>query len=207
MSTTQKRKVKPKAPRKTKAKQVRRRVARAKKPVQKPVEPTPSKKVVAPERVFLLAIRLKGSFGVPIDVERTLASLRLNRRFNAVLLENSANVIASLRKVKDYVTWGEAKPVDIAMLLRERGELLAGLPLTDKFAHEKFGVQSVDGIASALADGSISLKTLLKKGLRPVFRLRPPTGGFDASTKRPHGTRGELGHRGPEVTALVARMS
>lgn len=207
MSAAQKRKAKPKAPRKAKAKAPRKRVVRAKKPVQKPVEPTPSKKVVAPERVFLFAIRLKGSFGVPVDVERTLASLRLNRRFNAVLLENSANAVTSLRKVKDYVTWGEAKRIDIARLLRERGELLGGVPLTDKSAHDKLGVQSVDGLASALADGSITLKTLLEKGLKPVFRLRPPTGGFEASAKRPHGTRGELGQRGPEITTLVARMS
>jgi large subunit ribosomal protein L30 len=207
MSTPRKRKAKPKAPRKEKAKVTRKRAVPAKKPVEKAVVLPPQKKAVAPEKLFVFAIRLKGSFGTPVDAERTLASLRLDRKFNAVLLENNANVMATLRKAKDYVTWGEAKPRDIAMLLRERGELLGGLPVTDKSAHDKFGAQSVDGLASALADGSITLKILVEKGLKPVFRLRPPSGGFDASTKRPHGSRGELGYRGPDIANLVARMS
>jgi len=207
MSRAQKHKAKPKAPRTAKARAPRKRAVPAKKPVGKAVEAQPQKKAVAPEKVFLFAVRLKGSFGMPVPIERTLASLRLNRKFNAVVLENDANVLATLRKAKDYVTWGEAKPRDIAMLLRERGELLGGLPLTDKSAQDKFGVQSVDGLASALAGGGITLKILWQKGLKPVFRLHPPSGGFVASTKRPHGKMGELGYRGPEITTLVARMA
>lgn len=61
-------------------------------------------------------------------------------------------------------------------------------------------------MALALAQGSVSLKTLKEKGLRPVFRLRPPSDGFVGSIKRPFGSRGELGHRGHEISSLVARM-
>ena len=207
MSTAQKHKAKPKAPRKAKARGPRKRAVPATKPVGKAVEVQPQKKAVAPEKVFLFAVRLKGSFGMPVEDERILASLRLNRKFNAVLLENNTNVLAALRKAKDYLTWGEAKPRDIAMLLRERGELLGGLALTDKSAQDRFGVQSVEGLASALAAGGVTLKVLWQKGLKPVFRLHPPSGGFVASTKRPHGGRGELGYRGPGIAALVQRMA
>jgi large subunit ribosomal protein L30 len=207
MSTPQKHKAKPKAPRKAKVHVPRKRAAPSKKPAAKEaVQPQKKAVEVAPEKVFLFAVRLKGSFGMPFQTEETLTTLRLNRKFNAVLLENNANVQATLRQAKDYVTWGEAKPRDIVMLLKERGELLGGLRITDKSVQEKFGVQTIDGLVTALADGGITLKQLWQKGLKPVFRLHPPSGGFATSTKRPHGSRGEFGYRGPEMATLVARM-
>ena len=207
MSTPQKHKAKPRATRKAKAHVPRKRAVPSKKPAAKEaVQPQKKAVEVTPEKVFLFAVRLKGSFGMPIQTEETLTTLRLNRKFNAVLLENNANVLATLRQAKDYVTWGEAKPKDIAMLLKERGEFLGGLQITDKSVQEKFGVQTVDGLVTALAEGGITLKQLWQKGLKPVFRLHPPSGGFATSTKRPHGSRGELGYRGPEMATLVARM-
>jgi large subunit ribosomal protein L30 len=208
MSTAQKHKAKPKAPKKTptKGRAPHKRVVPAKKPAGKQVEVQPVKKIVPPEKIFLLAVRLKGSFGTPERTEKTLTTLKLKGKFNAVLLENNPSMLATLRQAKDYVTWGEAKPRDIVALLKERGELFGGQTLTDETILDKFGLPSVDGLASSLADGSIPLKTLWQKGLKPVFRLHPPSGGFEASTKRPRGSRGELGYRGAEISSLVARM-
>ena len=96
-------------------------------PLQRKLSATAKEAIeVAPEKVFLFAVRLKGSFGMPIQTEKTLTTLRLKRKFNAVLLENNPSVLATLRQAKDYVTWGEAKPRDIVMLLKERGEILGG---------------------------------------------------------------------------------
>ncbi len=207
MSTAPKRKPKTKSARKPKARPARKRAVSAKRPLEKPVEVPPERKQPTREKKFLIAVRIKGSFGMPNHIERTLFSLRLRNKFNAVLLENSATVIATLRQAKDYLTWGEANSGDVASLLKQRGELVGGLPMTDKNIQEKFGEQSVEGLAEALAEGRISLKLLWQKGLRPVFRLHPPSGGFQYSTKRTYGSRGELGHRGPSVSNLVARMT
>jgi large subunit ribosomal protein L30 len=174
--------------------------------VEKAVEPLPAKKEVVPEKTFILAVRLMGAFGTPTHVERTLTSLRLNRKFNAVLLESGPSVLGMLRQAKDYLTWGEVKSAQIAALVKERGELLGGLPVTDKFAKEGFGELSLEGLAEALAQGRIRLEALWHKGLKPVFRLLPPSGGFEASTKRGYATRGELGYRGPQISNLVSRM-
>ena len=109
MSTPQKHKAKPRTTRKAKAHVPRKRAAPPKKPTAKEaVQPQKKPVEVVPERAFLFVVRLKGSFGMPIQIEKTLTTLRLNRKFNAVLLENNASVVATLRQAKDYVTWGEA---------------------------------------------------------------------------------------------------
>ncbi len=206
MSPVQKGKARPKAPRKAKARPARKRTVAPKKPIGKVAEAPPERTAVVSEKAFLIAVRIKGSINMPTHIGRTLASLSLKRKFNAILLGNNANVLATLRQAKDYVTWGEAKSKDIAALLRERGEFYGGLSLTEKSVQEKFGEHSVDDLVSALAQGRIALNTLWQKGVKPVFRLHPPSGGFEASTKRPHGSMGELGYRGPEISSLVARM-
>lgn len=207
MSTKQKRKPKPRTPRKEKQKPVRKRkVAEEKK--REVVPEKKAEKVIAeiPEKPLFLAVRLLGPFGAPTSIEDALTSLRLSRKFRAVLLEKSDSMLGALRKVKDYVTWGEVKSHDIAALLKERGELSNGMALTDRFVKENFGHESVEKLAQALTRGQIALKALWQKGVVPVFRLRPPSGGFDSSIKRPYGSQGELGYRGAEISHLVNRM-
>jgi large subunit ribosomal protein L30 len=207
MSSKQKRKAKPKTPRKEKRKPVRKRkVAEERKK-----EALPEKKVVriapeVPEKPLLLAVRLLGPFGAPIHIESALRTLRLNRKFRAVLLEKNGSMLGVLRKVKDYATWGEVRSHDIATLFKERGELSNGMPFTDKFVKDSFGHQSMEELAQAITRGQIALRTLWQKGVAPVFRLHPPSGGFGSSIKRPFGSRGELGYRGTAISNLLERM-
>jgi large subunit ribosomal protein L30 len=207
MSTRQKRKPKPRAPRKEKRKPARRRkVAEEKKKEAVPAKKVEKVVTELPEKPLLLAIRLLGPFGAPTSIERALASLRLNRKFRAVLLEKNDSMRGLLRKVKDYVTWGEVKSNDIAVILRERAELSNGKPFTEKFVKENLGHESVEELAHALTRGQVDLNILWLRGVMPVFRLRPPSGGFDSSIKRPFGSQGELGYRGAEISNLVNRM-
>jgi large subunit ribosomal protein L30 len=205
MSTKLKRKPRAKGPPKEKRKPARRRRAPEEK---KAVPPRRIENAEAevPEVPLLLAVRLLGPFGTPKDVEDALVSLRLRRKFRAVLLEKNDSVLGALRKVKDYVTWGEVKSHVIAIILKERGELSDGTALTDKFIKENLEHESIEDVGLALTRGRIKLKSLWEKGIVPVFRLRPPSGGFDSSIKRPFGSYGELGYRGAEITQLVTRM-
>ena len=43
------------------------------------------------------------------------------------------------------------------------------------------------------------------EGIRPLFRLTPPKGGW-RSTKKPFARGGALGYRGPKINELVQRM-
>jgi 50S ribosomal protein uL30 len=209
MSTKQKRKTKPKSPKKEKAKPIRKRKVVEEK--QKPSPPSPEKKVEEavleiPEKPYYLAIRLLGPFGSPAHIQSVLKSLRLNRKFRAVLLEKNASILGALREVKDYVTWGEVKAPEIAALLKECAELSNGMAFTDEFVKEGFGQDSAEELARALTRGQVNLKTLWRKGIVPVFRMHAPAGGFVSSIKRPFGSRGELGYRGAEISRLMTHM-
>jgi large subunit ribosomal protein L30 len=200
---TPSKKHKPKAP--------RRHVAKPRKEEKRVIEAPVAAKAPsappAPEKLLILAIRLRGTFAVPHENETALHSLKLDNKFNAVLLEKNDNTVGMLRHVKDYVTWGEVKKEQIATLLRQRGELHGGMPLTDEFARKTFNEQTVNDLAGAVVQGKITLKGLRENGVKPVFRLRPPSGGFKYSAKRPFGSEGELGYRGTEISHLIIRMA
>jgi len=209
LSTAAKRKAKPKAVRKAPAKPrtAKKRVSAAKKPLATPSPPPSEKKEsLAAEKTYILAIRLKGEFGTQWTLGTALTSLHLKGRFNAVLLENKPESIGMLREVKDYVTWGDVSTNEVAILFRERGEFSGGASVTDEIVKKKFGEASVQDLASALIKGRINLRTLSQAGLNPVFRLRPPSGGFEGSIKRAYSKRGELGNRGPAIAGLLTRM-
>jgi len=220
MSTKQKTKAKPKASaRKQKAKVTRKPSAQAKKPEKHVTEARPEKieeiketkttkavKEIAPKKTFLIAVRLQGPVAVPYDMDLTLGSLGLKGRFNARILEKNESTVGMLRNAKDYITWGEVKPQDIAALLEERAELAGGSSLTDSIVKEKFGHESIEALVTALVEGQIELRTLWQKGINPTFRLHPPSGAFHASIKRPFRSRGELGYRGSEISSLLTRM-
>jgi large subunit ribosomal protein L30 len=216
MSTKPKGKAKAKAPRKEKTekpKAVRkRRAAEVTKkevvPEKKIERPEKVAKVVAPppEKPLVLVVRLLGEFGAPQDIQNSLTSLRLNNKFRAILLEKNDSMLGALRKVKDYVTWGEVKSSDVATLLKKRAELSNGMVFSDKFVRDSFGRESVEELAQAITRGQLNLKSLWQKGVVPVFRLHPPSGAFVGSIKRPFGSRGELGYRGADISNLMARM-
>jgi large subunit ribosomal protein L30 len=133
--------------------------------------------------------------------------LRLTNKFNATLLEKNPSMLGMLRHGKDYVTWGEVNSEDVANLLRKRGEINTGNRLTDQYVKEFLAQQSIDSLANALANGEIKLKTLWQKGVKAVFRLHPPSGGFSGTMKRPFKSRGELGYRQTEISHLMSKMT
>ncbi len=154
----------------------------------------------------LLAIRLRSGIKMGGEMEYALRTLRLGRRFHAVLLPKKPEIIGMLRKVKDLVTWGEPSLEKLALLLERRGRIV-GVGRLDGVALRKLGYGSVEEIAREILEGRISPKELYKKGLKPVFRLHPPKGGFKGSVKKPYGSGGELGYRGRGIDELIEKMS
>lgn len=152
----------------------------------------------------IVVIRIRGRVDVPPDVKVTLKLLRLHKKFHAVIIDNRPSYMGMLRKVQNYVTWGEIDCETLALLLRRRGRLEGGNKLTDDYV-AKYGFSSIEDFAKAIVEGKVNLTDLPK--IKPIFRLSPPSGGFKGTIKRHYRDGGELGYRGKAINELIRRMA
>lgn len=209
---------KTKTPRARREKKVEKPTAKpAKKPARPrrvpskvPAPPKPAEKLVEkePEPVehYLVAVRLDGMPVVRPDEDSTLNALRLKTRFSAVLLRDNPSIRGMLQRVKDHITWGEAKKGDLQLLLSNRAQTPSGLGMTSKFVKEKMKLAGLRELLSGLHSGKFTLAKLWETGVKPVFRLHPPRGGFSKSSKRPFTDDGELGYRKDGLHDLLTKM-
>jgi large subunit ribosomal protein L30 len=174
-------------------------------PAPKPIE-TPLKEESAPSEHYLLAIRIDGSPTVKHGEELTLHALRMKSKFSAVLLRDNPSIRGMLRRIKDHVTWAEARREDMETLLSNRAQTTQGLGISSEFAQKNVGLAGVEEIVSSLYSGKLTLARLSEVGVAPYFRLHPPRGGFSKSSKRPFTDSGELGFRKEGLHQLLTRM-
>jgi large subunit ribosomal protein L30 len=151
----------------------------------------------------LLVIRIRGGLNAPRRVEDTLRMLRVHRNNTATIIDDRPDYLGMLQRVKDWVTWGEARPETIKMLLEKRGRTIGGRPLDDGTLGE-LGFSSIGELAEAIAEGRTQFRKL--EVVKPFFRLHPPKRGFKKSIKRSYTDRGELGYRGEAINELAERM-
>lgn len=151
----------------------------------------------------LAVVRVRGTVNVRRDINDTLRMLHLVRNCHATLIDNRPSYLGMLQKVHNYVTWGEVSKEVIALLLRERGSLVGNKKITDDYAR-KIGFGSIEDLAEAI----YSLKVEFHKlpGIKPVFRLHPPSKGYDGSIKKSYKSGGVVGYRGEAINDLLKRM-
>jgi len=152
----------------------------------------------------IAVIRIRGRVDIPPDVKTTLKLLRLHKKFHAVIIDDRPSYLGMLRKVQDYVTWGEIDNETLALLLRRRGRLEGEEKLTDDYVR-KYGFENIEEFAKAIIENKVNITDLPK--LKPVFRLSPPSGGFRGTIKKHYGDGGELGYRGKAINDLIKRMA
>jgi large subunit ribosomal protein L30 len=171
------------------------------KPAEKPAE-----KEIEPAERYLIAIRLDGTPNVRPPEELTLNSLRMKTRYSTVLIRDDPSVRGMLQRIKDHVTWAEARKEDIGLLLSSRARTPYGLGLTSKLVKERSDLSGMSELVSGLSSGKVTLAKLRQMGIEPCFRLHPPRGGFRNSSKRPFTDSGELGFRKEGLHTLLKRM-
>jgi large subunit ribosomal protein L30 len=157
----------------------------------------------AEKRKCLAAVRIRGVIRAQQKVRETLKMLRLTRNNYAVLIDDRPSYIGMLRQAQNFMTWGEASKETVVMLLRKRGRLAGDEKLADENA-QKIGYKSLEDIAEAIHSCSVEYGKL--PGIRPVFRLHPPSKGFKGKTKKAYGAGGETGYRGEKINELIERM-
>ena len=146
-----------------------------------------------------MIVRVRGSIHARRDVVRTLRLLHLTRPNHATVVPEEPAFRGMITVVQGYVTWGEADPATIGQLLTARGETVDGQRLGAAPATP--GSPDVAALAK-----DVSGKGLVAVGgIKPLFRLRAPKGGW-RSTKKPFARGGALGYRGPRINELVQRM-
>jgi len=76
-----------------------------------------------------------------------------------------------IRKVKDYVAYGEVDVPTVETLLQTRGRVIGDAPLTDEYIKSNSSYGTIGEFAQALASGETKLRDI--PGLKPVLRLTP----------------------------------
>ncbi|MFW9793156.1 MAG: 50S ribosomal protein L30 [Candidatus Thorarchaeota archaeon] len=153
---------------------------------------------------IVLAIRVRGQVRVRPQIEDTLNKLLLGRLHQARLIKATPSMQGMITKAKDYITWGEPSEEVIVKLLTKRGRLPGNKRLTDAYVKKNSKLSSIKALAKAIADGKASMADV--EGLKPIFRLTPPTKGYKGTKNLPVGMGGITGYRGDEINELTLRM-
>jgi large subunit ribosomal protein L30 len=148
-----------------------------------------------------MVVRVRGTIHARHDITETLGFLHLTRPNHATVVPELPSMRGMLTAVQGYVTWGEAEPETVELLLKERGETLSGQRLTPESMGDLPAKQDLGQITRAVAEKGLPSAA----GLKPLFRLRAPKGGW-RSTKKPYALGGALGYRGRAINELVRRM-
>lgn len=148
-----------------------------------------------------MVVRVRGTIHSRRDVIETLHHLHLTRANHATVLPEADPVKGMLTRVQGYITWGEADPEAVELLLRVRGETTRGERLTETNVGEALHATGLPEVSRRVSAAGMSRVP----GLKPLFRLKAPKGGW-RSTKRAYTLGGALGYRGPAINDLVRRM-
>ena len=149
-----------------------------------------------------LVVRIKGQADCPYWATHTMTLLKLDKKYRATILPAKENTLGMLRKIQHYVSWVELDPSLAKELIDKKARKSGYQKITPEDLKE-LGFASSDELATALADGKVTLSKL--KPLKPWFALAPPVHGFKRSTKKLYGQKGILGQN-KELDAIVRRM-
>lgn len=147
-------------------------------------------------------IRLRSAIGARRDIKDTLMLLNLRYIHSCVLLPKTPSIEGMLRKIKDYITYGEIDKETLTLLLQKRLKMIGNKRVDENELKEITGFDSFEKFAEALLSGKVLLKDFEK--LKRVFRLNSPRGGL--KSKKKHYPDGDLGYRGKDINNLLKKM-
>ncbi|MCK4335310.1 MAG: 50S ribosomal protein L30 [Candidatus Aenigmarchaeota archaeon] len=137
-------------------------------------------------------VRVRGSVNMRKELKDTLRMLRLTRVNHCVLVRKDPKIEGMIRKVNDFVTWGEIGDKTLEKLVYRRGRMI--------------GDKKPDGKEAKIIISKIKKVKNLKEieGFKPVFRMNPPRKGYEGIKQA--FPKGALGYRGEKINELLERM-
>ncbi len=156
------------------------------------------------EKKKIAIVRIRGIIGIRKDIKDTLSMLRLYKKHTCIIIENTPKYNGMIKKIKDYITWGEINQETFKQLLKERAKLPGNKKLTEDYLKSKLKL-SIDQFTKEFFAFKKELKDIL--GLKLFFRLNPPIKGFERKgIKKPFSLGGVLGYRKEKINDLIKRM-
>ena len=141
---------------------------------------------------MITAIRIKGQVGLRKPIVETLHRLRIRKKYACVVFVKPTAVdLGMIKKVRDFVAFGEIDEKTLKELIEKRGSLI------DK----KKTKLKTEEIIKGLKEN----KKFEDFNLKPFFRLHPPRGGID-SKKHFGVNKGVLGNNKNKINDLIKRM-
>ncbi|MEA2034996.1 MAG: 50S ribosomal protein L30 [Euryarchaeota archaeon] len=150
-----------------------------------------------------VVVQVRGVVNTNREIKDTLKMLRLHHVNHCVLVPDTPAYLGMIRKVKDYVAYGEVDADALGIVLNTRGRLTANQKLTDEYVKENTNFADINAFAKALCAGVAQVSDI--PGLKPVLRLHPPRKGYK-SIKRTFQQGGALGNYGSKINDLLYRM-
>ncbi len=136
-------------------------------------------------------ILVRGLIGMRTPVKDTLKMMRLNRKNHCVVLDKNQLNLGRIKKVKDYITWGDIDKKTYKELVEKKGEEYLG-PEEDSRGKISYAKRFF------IHEG---------KKYKKYFRLNPPKKGFGRKgIKMPFRFGGGLGDRKEKINDLLRRM-
>jgi large subunit ribosomal protein L30 len=150
-------------------------------------------------------IRIRGNQKIKKEIEDTMRMLRLFKKNHCVIIKNTPQNIGMLKKIKDYVTWGDIDDKTFKLLLEKRGKLPGNKKLTEEYIKEKLNL-NLDTFSKEFIECKKDLKEI--PGVKEFFKLTPPLKGFERKgIKTAYSLGGVLGYRKQEINQLIQRMA
>jgi len=151
---------------------------------------------------MLAIVRIRGKVNRRKEVEDTMIMLGLKASNNCVVIKESPSAVGMMKKVKDFVTFGEIDEQTLIKILKKRGRIEGNKRLDAKTV-KLTGYDTIEALAKDVGNGKKAMRSVPK--LKSTFRLTPPSKGFK-STKLGY-PKGDLGKRDSEsMKKLIEKM-
>ena len=137
---------------------------------------------------MICIIRIRGRVGLNKDINETLNRLRLRKKYSCVVLNAKKEQLGMIKKVKDFVAFGEISDKMFEKLIEARGKVV-----------DKSKKIDAKNIVSEIKKG----KKYQELNLNTFFRLHSPRKGINAKI---HFPKGVLGNNREEINKLIERM-
>ena len=151
---------------------------------------------------LLAIIRVRGSVKVKHEILDTLNMLNLTRANHCSLFLSKKETNGMIKKVQDYVTYGEISKEVLLKLFKKRARLSGDKKIDDAWLKEH--KLTWDKLIDLFEKDQ---KEVYKLGVKKVFRLSPPSKGFERKgIKMPYTVGGVLGDRKDKINDLLLKM-